>query len=223
MLKQPKFGQKCKQNNNGACLTFDILKVDSIVRKLGRAKHLAKEYVRLYRSKDMATKLTENHIRYISQQLCKGASTATIAKHVGVTQRHIQRLAVRLQESKGDIQSLLPRKAGRKARGIDTQEQASVLCAYRKQPQGVLRIKKWLDEKGYDISYYTVYSIMKQNGLIKESKAKSRKRKWVRYERKHSNAMWHVDWHQIRSTPKRLSFGGISRRCFPVHNRMGSI
>ena len=30
------------------------------------------------------------------------------------------------------------------------------------------------------------------------SPAKSKKRKWVRFERRYSNAMWHVDWHVMK-------------------------
>ncbi len=39
---------------------------------------------------------------------------------------------------------------------------------------------------------------MKDNNLVVPNKAKSRKRKWVRFERKYSNAMWHVDWHTMK-------------------------
>ena len=39
---------------------------------------------------------------------------------------------------------------------------------------------------------------MKENGLVVSSAAKSKKRKWVRYERRHSNSMWHTDWHVMK-------------------------
>ncbi len=41
---------------------------------------------------------------------------------------------------------------------------------------------------------------MKENGLVIHSEAKSRRRKWVRFERKYSNAMWHVDWHEMKDS-----------------------
>ena len=41
-------------------------------------------------------------------------------------------------------------------------------------------------------SHLSIYRIMKGNGLVTPSAAKSRKRKWVRYERRHSNSMWHI-------------------------------
>ena len=44
-------------------------------------------------------------------------------------------------------------------------------------------------KKDYDISYAKVHQVMKENGLVVPSAAKSRRRKWIRYERKHSNSM----------------------------------
>ena len=39
---------------------------------------------------------------------------------------------------------------------------------------------------------------MKEAGLVIPSPAKSKKRKYLRFERKYSNAMWHVDWHEMK-------------------------
>ncbi len=63
--------------------------------------------------------------------------------------------------------------------------------AYSKDPAGVVRIVKRLRQNTYRV----VYRIMKKNGTAGSSPAKS---EWVRYERKYSNAMWHVDWHVMK-------------------------
>ena len=60
---------------------------------------------------------------------------------------------------------------------------------------GVLRIAKAVRTGNPDTSYKRAYRIMKENGLVTHSPAKSGKRKQVRYERKYSDAMWHTDWH----------------------------
>ena len=39
---------------------------------------------------------------------------------------------------------------------------------------------------------------MRENGLVERSAAKSKRRKWVRFERTYSNAMWHVGWHTMK-------------------------
>ena len=52
--------------------------------------------------------------------------------------------------------------------------------------------------KGHVTSCRPAYQIMGENGPVVPSAAKSRKRKWVRFERRHSNAMWHASWHEMR-------------------------
>ena len=69
---------------------------------------------------------------------------------------------------------------------------------YDKRPAGVVHITRMLKKRHRDISYGSVYRIMSENGLVAHSKAKSRKRKWVRFERRYSNALWHVDWHEMK-------------------------
>lgn len=59
---------------------------------------------------------------------------------------------------------------------------------------------KRLRRAGYDISYRRVYTVLKSHGLVTASPAKSKQRKWVRYERLYSNAMWHTDWHVMKDT-----------------------
>ena len=59
-------------------------------------------------------------------------------------------------------------------------------------------MSKMLKKEGHDISRSCVYPIMKSNDLIIDSPVKSRKRKWVRYERLYSSAMWHTDWHVMK-------------------------
>ena len=39
---------------------------------------------------------------------------------------------------------------------------------------------------------------MKSNDLVVDSPVKSMEHKWDRFERLHSNAMWHADWHTMR-------------------------
>ncbi|MYB30932.1 MAG: transposase family protein [Cenarchaeum sp. SB0663_bin_5] len=57
---------------------------------------------------------------------------------------------------------------------------------------------KRLRRTGYNIGYARVYHILKSNDMVTSSPAKSRQRKWVRYERLYSNAMWHADWHAMK-------------------------
>ncbi len=48
---------------------------------------------------------------------------------------------------------------------------------------------KHLRNAGVNISYHIVYKIMKKHGLVTPTPARSTRRKWVRFERRFSNAM----------------------------------
>ena len=50
------------------------------------------------------------------------------------------------------------------------------------------------------IRYNRLSAILKFNKLVTASPTKSRQRKWVRYERLYSNAMWHTDWHIMKDS-----------------------
>ncbi len=88
-------------------------------------------------------------------------------------------------------------KIGRSLVPITIAQIRLVTEAHHDEPAGVVRITKRL-KPNRDISYHAVYRIMKKNGTVTASTAKSKKRKWVRFERKYSNAMWHVDWHTMK-------------------------
>ena len=65
--------------------------------------------------------------------------------------------------------------------------------------------------------YDSVYRIMRENNLVSKSAARSAQCKWLRYERKYYNAMWHVDWHDIKDPRLRglklVTFLDDSSRC----------
>ena len=149
----------------------------------------------------MATRLTAKTIRYAMNQLDKGRSASVIASEIGVTSRHVRRLRAEFRETGSPH---VPRAPSRPPLQPPSQEEVQlVLEAYGREPVGAIRTAMVLRQLGHDISYRRVYRIMKENGLVIPSAAKSRKRKWVRYERKHSNSMWHADWHVMKDPRMR--------------------
>ena len=144
----------------------------------------------------MPTRLTNKAIRYAVRQLEKGKDTKAVAEEINATQRHVQRLWAEFNGI-GSIHVQQP--AGRPADLPPSNEEINmVLDVHGRKPEGVLRTARRLRKEGHDISYSRVYQIMKSNGLVVDSPAKSRRRKWVRYERLYSNAMWHTDWHVMK-------------------------
>ena len=141
-------------------------------------------------------RLTGKAIRYAVRQLEKGKGTKAVTEEINVTQRHVQRLWAEFNRI-GSIHVQQP--AGLPADLPPSYEEINmVLDAHGRKPEGVLRTARRLRKGGHDISYSRVYQIMKPNGLVVDSPAKSRRRKRVRYERLYSNAMWHTDWHVMK-------------------------
>lgn len=142
----------------------------------------------------MAKRLTAKAIKYAMTQLEKGRSVSEVAVEIGVTPRHVRRLLAKFRITGT---SHVPQQPGRPEQRPSVEEIQLVLDEYERAPQGVTRVAMNL-RVNHDISYQKVYRIMKDNGLVISSTAKSRKRKWVRFERKHSNSLWHTDWHSMK-------------------------
>ncbi len=139
-------------------------------------------------------RLKEDQTRYIIRQRQKGTAASVLAQTMQVSARHVRRIWAAYRKT-GTINS--HRKPGRPRKTISSEDVRRVLKTYDDIHAGVVRTTRHL-RKSSHISYHTVYQIMKSNGLARLSPEKSKKRKYVRYERLYSNAMWHVDWHEMK-------------------------
>ncbi len=54
-------------------------------------------------------------------------------------------------------------------------------------------LQKILRGKGYNISKNKIHEVLKL-GYARKEKNKKKRKKWIRYERKHSMELWHTDW-----------------------------
>ena len=142
----------------------------------------------------MTKRLTAKAIRYAMGQIKKGMSSSAVAVQIDVTPRHVRRLWAEFCAAGSPH---IPKMPGLPATRPSSDEVQLVLDEYKREDAGVLHTAMNL-RKDYDIIYAKVYQVMKENGLVVLSAAKSRRRKWIRYERKHSNSMWHTDWHVMK-------------------------
>ncbi len=94
------------------------------------------------------------------------------------------------------------KKAGRPRIEIPVKEKNAIIEASKKFGVGACYLVS-IVRKDYGIektNHMRIYHILKEEGLL-YSKARMRfKRKWIRYEREHSNSLWHVDWHEMKSS-----------------------
>ena len=143
-------------------------------------------------------KLTDRQRRYIARERQKGTPVTEIAASMKVSPRHVRRIYKAFQDAGCDMDATRLKRPGRPAKQPSAGTVAEVLGACEAGGIGVVQTARRLRTACRDISYNTVYRIMKGRGLVVPSRAKSKRRRWVRYERRYSNAMWHVDYHTMK-------------------------
>ena len=124
--------------------------------------------------------MKESEIRYIVRQHKKRKPTSTIASEMKISQRRVQQLLAEFRAT-GAIPVL--QRPGRPRIKLNQDRTDSVLKACEEIPVGVQRITRILRKQGTQIRYDVVYRVMKDGGYVVPSAAKSKRRKWVRYER----------------------------------------
>ena len=78
-----------------------------------------------------------------------------------------------------------------------------ILQAHQKYKAGAVvleyRLKK---EEGLHIPHNRIHRVLKENNRAKNEPKKQQRRKWIRYERKHSMSLWHTDWKYFSEQKK---------------------
>lgn len=136
-------------------------------------------------------KLNKRKVRWIIKQIDLGElSVCQIARQQNITPQHARRVFARFKDSK-NIEFLKP---GRKTNVIGKQEIRTVLALHKKHPLGAVNLEKILKEQKRFISHNRIHKILKDQGLAKDEPKKQKRRKWILWERKHSNSLWHIDY-----------------------------
>jgi len=152
-------------------------------------------------------KLNKRKIRWIVQEVeRRETGLYTIAKTQNITPQHVCKVYRKFRNKKPEF---LP--CGRKPKQITEEERKLVKRAYEKFHAGATTIEQILDEKGKHINHNRIHKIMLEEGLARKEPKKSRRRKWVRYERKHSNSLWHADWFEHKGKHCLLIIDDASR------------
>jgi len=143
-------------------------------------------------------KMNLRKIRWILRELKKGElSVYQIAKQQKVTPRWVRQLPKKYMGI--PLYKIRILKCGRKPKEISEEESNIVKKIYNENHgRGAVYIERLLKEKGVEMSHNRIHKILIKEGLAQEEVKKKKKRKWVRYERKHSNSLWHTDWFEYK-------------------------
>jgi transposase InsO family protein/DNA-binding CsgD family transcriptional regulator len=138
-------------------------------------------------------KLTQKKINWIIKQKENRVSSSEIARIMNITPRYVN-MIYRKFRLEGNVELKNP---GRKKDPISEEMKTMVYETRKEHPgSGALSIEKNLKERGVKISHNKIHEILKEGGMVMENMNKKKQRKWVRWEREHSNSLWHMDWFE---------------------------
>ena len=162
-------------------------------RSRARFKQVGGRRVRLMR------KLDEDKVRWIIREKIKGEMTGRkIAERMEISEIWVKKLWARYRHTKpAKIQ--YPETMGRPPKGLHgRREHSAVLTSRYAAENGAVRLVDYIEEStGLHIPHNAIHRILRDEELADRQHGKSGQRKWVRYERKYSNSMWHTDYKQL--------------------------
>jgi putative transposase len=140
-------------------------------------------------------KLNQKKIKWIVREMDKEErSVYRIAKTMDISPQWVREIH-RIYHQTGEYP--FPQKPGRKPQPISKSDKIHVFEARRNHPlSGAIALEKILDAQGIHIPHNRIHRILKEEGLAVDEPRKQRRRKWIRYERRYSNSLWHADWFE---------------------------
>jgi putative transposase len=118
-----------------------------------------------------------------------------IAKQQKVTERWCRYLNKRFEGI--PIYKIKLDKPGRKPNPIPDIEIQKIIETKTKYGFGATNTEAILKSNGINIPHNRIHAVFKEFGLSKDEPKKQRKRKYIRFERRHSNSLWHTDYHEV--------------------------
>jgi putative transposase len=136
-----------------------------------------------------------DQIEWIIKAKNEGKKNQDIASIQEVSVRRVQQLYGEYRRT-GTIPSL--KRPGRPRSEVSEYERRTIVDAYGRHRACACYLEQMLSAGGIDISHRKIHRVLREEGLAMNEPHKQRRRKWIRYEREHSNSLWHTDWHKIK-------------------------
>ncbi len=140
-------------------------------------------------------KLTKKKVRYIVRWKERGKSSSELARELKISKRRVNQIWKEYRES-GELPEI-GTNVGRPRKMIREEERRIVKEARAKYKLGARRLERIIErDYGIHIPHNRLHRILLEEGLAKEEQNKKKRRRWIRYERKHSLEAIHMDWHE---------------------------
>jgi putative transposase len=177
-----------------------LKRVDRLIRRV----RLSEFWLSLWRRYRHGV-LEQRQVEWIIKAKEKSGRSVDIANAWGISVRRVQQLYSSYRET-GSIPIL--RKPGRpKAPELTEHERSIIKAAYERLRICACYLEDVLSSSyGVKINHRRIHRVLREEGYALSEPRKQRRRKWIRYEREHSNSLWHTDWHQIKDPRWRGSW-----------------
>ena len=132
----------------------------------------------------MMKKLDKSKVKWIILQKQNGETTSSIAKTMNISTRWVKKLWARYRYTDpGRI--IYPVPMGRPEDGLPgRREHSAVLTARTEDHLGAVRLHGIIrDSTGINIPYNKIHQILRDEDLASEHPKKSKRCKWIRFER----------------------------------------
>ena len=145
-------------------------------------------------------KLNKSKILETLKRLNNGATAYQARKVASISVRRVYQIK-QIYEETDEIPDI-GKKAGQPVKMIEQWEIDVVKEAYEKYRVSADTLERVIDrDYKKHIGHNRIHRILIQLGLARAKEKKDiRKKKWIRYERKHSLTAVHIDWHYYKGT-----------------------
>jgi putative transposase len=134
-------------------------------------------------------------VERIIKQWQKKKPIPEIAKYFEVSRQWVHHFINRYKQS-GMIPVL--HRPGRKRKDIHEETKFLILTSFHDYKIGPAHLEKKIEEiHRIHIPHNTIYRVLLNHGYIAVNPRKRKQRKWVRFEREHSLALWQGDWKEV--------------------------
>ncbi len=151
---------------------------------LSRIEFLFKDRLNIGRNPKPRVKLNNKKLKYIINQKKKGTSSAELAAIYRVSIRYINKIYYNyINYNKTELY-----KTGRKSKIIDEDTEELIISIRDNYPlSGPMAIENYLKDSGIEVSHNIIYKVLLKYNMVDQSINKRKQRKYVKYERKHSD------------------------------------
>ena len=140
-------------------------------------------------------KLKQPEVNEICRRMADSKlSVWRIAKQAKVTKQWVYELYKRYKLTGAPP---VRQRCGCKPQELPLQIKQRIKLLHRILPCGAVTMEQHLHKQGLKASHNKIHSFMREEKFAKREPKKSKRRKWVRYERRKANSLWHTDFTML--------------------------